>query len=315
MAAETARAIRGGLEAPRYEPERPGSKPLWMGYGASIYTLSGVQYDFSGPHYHPGFEVGIVMKGSEQVTFNDCTLSCQVGDLWFANAWETHQCLAHHPDDEHLIAVFRFDYLGEELVGEVPWVTLFTLDHVQMLAASDDKLRRKVLDIAHVMRDEDWHRAPRWELVVRFELLRLFTEIERKCFLAGAPINEALPRAAKLAQLVPALSLLRSLPLERVSLGEAARACGLSPSHFHRLFGDVFGISYAKLCLQNRLSLASSMIVNTSKSIAAIAAETGFASSSHLHRHFRRYSGCTPGEYRRRKLSALAATVGAGRPR
>jgi transcriptional regulator GlxA family with amidase domain len=34
--------------------------------------------------------------------------------------------------------------------------------------------------------------------------------------------------------------------------------------------------------------------------VADIAAGTGFADQSHLHRHFQRSIGLTPGEYRRR---------------
>jgi AraC-like DNA-binding protein len=294
--------ISSSLGLAHLEPNRPGVEAVWMASGPT-------RYDVSGAHYHPGFELGVVLKGPMQVEFNDCTLSCQPGDVWLANAWETHRCVTIDPLTEQFVTVFRFEFLGEEWVGEVPWLILFALNHSHLHAASNGKLRSRVLDIAQILRDEALHRAPRWELVVRLELLRLFTEIERNCFLMGAPIKEAQPRATTLARVMPALSLLRSRPLHRVSLREAAKACGLSPSRFHALFADVFGMTYAQLCLQNRLSLASSMLVNTDEPIAAIAAETGFANSGHLHRYCRRHFGCTPGQYRDGKWRLISRPV------
>jgi transcriptional regulator GlxA family with amidase domain len=48
-----------------------------------------------------------------------------------------------------------------------------------------------------------------------------------------------------------------------------------------------------------RLSLARHLIENTSKSIAAIAAECGFCDSSHFSRMFRRRFASTPHDFRR----------------
>jgi transcriptional regulator GlxA family with amidase domain len=40
-------------------------------------------------------------------------------------------------------------------------------------------------------------------------------------------------------------------------------------------------------------------LLESGESIADVAAATGFADQSHLHRHFQRSLGLTPGEYRR----------------
>jgi transcriptional regulator GlxA family with amidase domain len=52
---------------------------------------------------------------------------------------------------------------------------------------------------------------------------------------------------------------------------------------------------------QIRLEHAQHLLVETSKSIASIAAESGYCDSSHLGRFFRRRYGVTPQEYRRNK--------------
>jgi AraC family transcriptional regulator len=79
-----------------------------------------------------------------------------------------------------------------------------------------------------------------------------------------------------------------------------ARAAGLSPFHFSRLFHQVVGLAPHHYLLRCRLRNAQKLL-STSKgrSIADVAAETGIADQAHLARHFRRAFGESPQQFRR----------------
>jgi len=91
--------------------------------------------------------------------------------------------------------------------------------------------------------------------------------------------------------------------LERnVGLDELAAAAGIGKFRLIRLFRERTGLPPHALQVAQRVRRARRLL-EAGETIAATAAATGFADQSHLHRHFQRSLGLTPGEYRRR-LSA-----------
>jgi AraC-like DNA-binding protein len=84
----------------------------------------------------------------------------------------------------------------------------------------------------------------------------------------------------------------------RLSLGEAARTCGMSPAQFTRSFRKVAGMSYLAYVTHLRLSDAARYLRATQTSIAEIAETVGFADQSHLVRRFKQAFGVTPREFR-----------------
>ena len=85
---------------------------------------------------------------------------------------------------------------------------------------------------------------------------------------------------------------------EDVSLAAMAGTVGLSPYHFARLFRESTGLSPHQYVIRRRVERARLLLATTDRSLAAIAAEVGFASGSHLTTHFRRLVGVSPSRFR-----------------
>ena len=88
-------------------------------------------------------------------------------------------------------------------------------------------------------------------------------------------------------------------PERNVGLDELANAAGIGKFRLIRLFRDRTGLPPHALQVAHRIRAARRLLEH-GHTIAATAAATGFADQSHLHRHFRRSLGMTPGEYQRR---------------
>jgi AraC family transcriptional regulator len=84
-----------------------------------------------------------------------------------------------------------------------------------------------------------------------------------------------------------------------IRIADLAVRAGLSPHHFGRAFRVSTGITPHAFIEQRRIARARSLIDKTTTSLARIAAETGFASQSHLTTAFRRATGLTPAVFRR----------------
>jgi transcriptional regulator GlxA family with amidase domain len=87
---------------------------------------------------------------------------------------------------------------------------------------------------------------------------------------------------------------------ERVTMKEAARAAGLSPDHFVKVFRLAVGCTPHQYLVQCRLWYARQLIASEGRrrSLAEIALAAGFFDQAHLTRHFRRTFGQSPGQWR-----------------
>ncbi|MEL7238153.1 MAG: helix-turn-helix transcriptional regulator, partial [Planctomycetota bacterium] len=112
----------------------------------------------------------------------------------------------------------------------------------------------------------------------------------------------AVPKRAQLRSeaLRNVLDLMHARLEVGVSLDELAKAAGVNPMHFGRLFKQAQGEPpYAHLT-RLRVQQAKQLLqTHPEWTVAAIAGACGFADQSHLSRHFKRIVGTTPATWRK----------------
>jgi AraC family transcriptional regulator len=97
-----------------------------------------------------------------------------------------------------------------------------------------------------------------------------------------------------------AIERLRSDSDSDVSLAALASDAGLSRFHFCRAFKESTGLSPHSWLRQHRLEQAMNTLRDTEIPIATVAAELGYASQTAFAAAFRRLTGETPSDWRRR---------------
>ncbi|CAN5118385.1 AraC family transcriptional regulator [soil metagenome] len=118
---------------------------------------------------------------------------------------------------------------------------------------------------------------------------------------AGAPVAfHPVIGGLSPAALLRAIERLRSDSDTDVSLGALAADAGLSRFHFCRAFKESTGLSPHAWLRQHRLEQAMNMLRDTSVSIVSIAAELGYASQTAFAAAFKKLTGETPSDWRRR---------------
>jgi len=159
--------------------------------------------------------------------------------------------------------------------------------------------------------DFDWVATTDPGLVVRFARWGLPPDhevLEKEVLLAEA-VSELLARSAAGPPLPAAgrerravdrsVDFLEAHFARGVPLDELARESGLSKFHLVRAFKRRIGLP--PHAYQTRLRVSHAMaLLRAGRSISHAAYAAGFAAQSHLHRHFKRILGVTPGEYVRR---------------
>jgi AraC family transcriptional regulator len=89
----------------------------------------------------------------------------------------------------------------------------------------------------------------------------------------------------------------------QVGLADLACECGLSVSHFTRLFRKSFGTSAHRYLVLLRIEAAKSLLSNTASDLSGVALRAGFSDQASFTRSFKAAVGLPPGQWRREACS------------
>lgn len=90
---------------------------------------------------------------------------------------------------------------------------------------------------------------------------------------------------------------------KRVTLAQAARHVGMNVSSYCKFFLRNFGCTFTEHINSLRIRESCRRLSDTTDHVAEIAYAVGFTSVPYFNRIFRRQCGCTPSQYRARKVT------------
>ena len=85
---------------------------------------------------------------------------------------------------------------------------------------------------------------------------------------------------------------------EPLRLREVAQHLHISAQYFSKFFKKTVGVGFSEFLTRVRVENAKGLLANPDLLIHEVANEAGFGSLSQFNRVFRRYTGCSPKEYR-----------------
>ncbi len=99
---------------------------------------------------------------------------------------------------------------------------------------------------------------------------------------------------------------------KKISQKAVAGLCGMSVSHFSRIFHQVYGVTFQEFVLRARIDRAAKLLEDwrASPTITHICYEVGFKDLAYFGRVFRRYKGICPSEYRKHCLMTRGRSGG-----
>jgi AraC-like DNA-binding protein len=262
-------------------------------YQDVFYTVPRAGHMLSGPdhsirrNHFPGHEVILCLRGSGFVRIHGTTHSVSAGEMVWINC--------HHPHEHGAIATDPW---------EVLWVRMEGPRLEQMCAILS-------LETEPIFRGVDVHEAT----VIYREIFRLME--------LGAEESAPLLHAA-LAQLIAlvfrtrhgqhaqnpvpaplrkAIERMKLFYFEPLTVADLSAHVGMSTSHFARTFKNTFGTSPIDWLRQERISQAKRRLGDTTDPIQQIAELVGYRDRFFFSKDFKRMTGYTPREFRRREAS------------
>ncbi len=250
---------------------------------------------------HDVIEVGIVLAEGQERYFEGYSLVGQPGDVWLCAMWEPHGSRLTRGGAEFLIIAFLPAFLGDEIIGDVHWLKLFSVPPNKRPRVTTPDMRRRVLAIAAEVKEDIEPVQAGWPGLMRSYLIRLLTVLYRGWEWSEEMRSASPTKPSEVGRIMPAIER-RACPARTAAQRRRGGAlCNLSNSHFQRLFIHAMGMSFLRFSLRARLASVANRLLQEEASVEDLAREAGFVDASHLHRHFVKHYGITPGQYRKRR--------------
>lgn len=262
-------------------------------------------------HRHEGVELAFLARGRLDLGVGGRLFRLRPGDLVITRPWQKHKI------GNPTVAASRFQWLLIDVGVQRPnepwawpdWLVLSRPDRKRLttlLRQNEHPVWRadaRVRDaFGSLMAALDTRDLPTLETRVKIGVNALLATVLDLLRSRRIPLRDALTSTRRTVELF--LSSLEERPDHQWTLEEMARRCALGRSQFAHHCEEITNLTPALFLLRCRLAAASRILhADPARPITEIALATGFQSSQYFANRFRRQFGCTPSDYRLRRLT------------
>lgn len=262
-------------------------------------------------HCHSFYEILYVIKGSFVLELNSISVSIPEHSLVFYPPLTVHSFL-DEGNSANLILHFS-PRLIQTLLSSSGGKHLLTptdrMNRGAYIQITDDHplaphMQRllqdsPVIDLSTISKAADiTSYEPEMELRLCTDLLNLLSQMLTEGLLKFTVSELGTDNFTQMQFLI---NHLVSSPEQKISMEEAASMVNMSYYNFCRTFTATFGMTYVDFCNKIRIRRSQELLKGTSLSVTEISEILNFGSISYFNRIFKKYTGCTPLNYRSAK--------------
>lgn len=248
-------------------------------------------------HYHPEYELTLIVKGSGKRMVGDSHMNFEAGDLVLIGPDMPHTWVSDDQRKRNRSSAIVIQF-SEQFIGSL--VQPVEMDAIgRLLADSTDGLffaqqsTKKIRDLVQTLPSK----------IGVEKIITLLTILDqlgalRKSRLAS-PHYTGVKGKENENRLNKVCRYLQKHASEKLTVRNAATLIHLSDSAFCKFFKRATGKTFSDYLNEVRVGFACQQLAESDKSIAGIAYECGFESLTYFNRVFLRKKGVTPRQFRK----------------
>ncbi len=272
--------------------------PLKPGYHFHLdRTTRPAYYEMSAAEAYTDFYgISYMVSGDRLIYSPEFTTIAKAGDIVFIpkNVYRRTTYISHAPYERILIKFT--DFMIEDLIALIGQKTYDDLckEHVIHLNA---EIKENIYALLSEM-EQEWNCYGKYsELLLKGLLHKLIITClkEQKIIRSGHLGSEQ-----KHTYLPEAIQYIKTHLRESPSLAQTASAINISSSYLSKLFVQHLHTPYSTFVLNEKITYAQKLLVETKLSMTEIAAEAGFTSNAYFSDCFKRIAGLSPLKFRQK---------------
>ena len=252
-------------------------------------------------HHHTAFEIGLYKAGRGTYLVGDRKYAISPGDVFvFA------------PDQVHFITSIDEDMCIMNLQVEPSFIwspggDLFDASYLSLFSSDENRptqlragtpLCDRVTELLTQIEAEFTGRKSGWEWMVKAHILTLLVLLSRDF----SPLSEPEHFSGQtVAAVSAALDYINRNLTQPITLQALSEVSGVSRNYLCAAFRKLNGATLWSYILIKRIDLAREYLRKSDRTVLDIAICCGFNSTANFNKAFRKYTGCTPSQYRNAK--------------
>lgn len=245
-------------------------------------------------HFHDGYQLIYVAKGSARVTVSGRQYQAKAGTLVLISRLESHAIDEASPD---------YSRYTVRIAPQIHAHTGFLGDRLFSLLVNRPEQFRHCVDMSHCSQVESLLAAMARESGQNTQMeaeMLLFLLCQLLVLLCRAYPGQVPEDLQRLSLVTRIQRHIETNIRERLTLESIAQQFHLSQSYLSHLFKAITGSSIMGYCTAYRLQLAKGYLTQTDWEINRILDACGFTDNSNFSRIFKQSTGLTPSQFRKR---------------
>jgi AraC-like DNA-binding protein len=251
-------------------------------------------------HFHPEYELTLIVKGEGQRFVGKQVDNFSDGDLVFLGSHLPHCWINHQKENqtelsEAIVVQFNQHFLGEDFfnLNEFVAIKMF-LDKSKAgfdIQGNDKiKITNRLFEIINA--------TPMQQILILMDILDLLSRaVQLKPLDLSFAENDF--KVSETNRFQKVFSYLITHYKEDISLAKIAGIADLSPTSFCRYFRSITQQSFVEVLLEFRIKQACHLLLNTDMAIREIAFQSGFYDVPYFNRIFKKKKGISPKQYKK----------------
>ncbi|MGG3468205.1 AraC family transcriptional regulator [Neobacillus pocheonensis] len=248
-------------------------------------------------HVHDCLEIGIVLKNELEYRFNDQTYLGQPGDVFICRPFEPHWSFAQTERPfECILVLFTPSAVKKIPDGNQLLQPFYTAQGLQPLIPAGTIYAQTIKQAAESAMKAQEQGADKWVTRQYMHLIDILLQVNQYAKKSQSIDNLKLP-PTEIAEVVGYLLDHYQKPIDVETL---SRQTGMGRTMFFKDFRMLTGLSPNEFLNRLRVQCAMDLLRSTKESVLELAYASGFQSLSSFNKQFKRYTGQSPREYRKR---------------
>lgn len=260
---------------------------------------------FSNPfHFHPELELNLIIHGTGTRFVGDNIEYFCNGDMVLAGSnlphlWKNDKI--YYEDDSliaHAIVIqFKEDFLKNDY-GELPEMIqikslLFSARRgLKISGSTQQKVARRMIAMLK--------QSPIERIASLLIILSTIASSKEYRILSSAGFSNAYNSKTDMERINRVYAYVVENFSQDINLSDISKVANLSPTAFCRYFKNCTKKTFFAFLLETRLNYACKLLINDAHNITEVSMETGFNNLSYFNRQFKKMTGLSPLQYRRK---------------
>jgi AraC-like DNA-binding protein/quercetin dioxygenase-like cupin family protein len=255
-------------------------------------------------HHHTELEVSLIKQGSGTYTVKDRQYDIRPGDIFLFGTHEMHYITDIAKDEEMRLMNIHFEprfiWASRSDLFDAKYLKIF-FDRSENFENRLDRdnpataeIRRLLLDIENEAISKD----AEFELMIKVKILTILVLLIREYDYVSQ--SKSYNESPKYTLISEAMKYIDENLTEQLTLDLIAEKVNLNKTYFVTLFKKLNGVTPWEYITARRIEKSFDSLRRGNANILEIANSCGFNNASNFNRAFRKVTGLSPSEYRKR---------------